>query len=585
MNPQAPEPPVDKLSHRAPNPEIRDTLPPGGQRVSENFSGKSGKSSGRKPFDADRFSLQKLFDRLPPHSDEAEMSLLGSMILDHEIIDEVTPLVASPDDFYREAHGIVFAALLRLHEQRHSGDLVQLSQALKDAEALEPVGGTDYLVTLASSSPSAANAPHYAAIVREKAQLRKLIDACGEIVHQAYHAVDLGDEGARKVLDVAEKSIFAITEAAAGGDKATLNDLLQAAMEELSKGDGRLVTGISTGFDDLDEKTSGLQEGEMTIIAARPSMGKTALALNLTEHIALTGNRFKDPANPTCPVAFFSLEMSQQSVSQRLLSAHSGVDSHRLRTRRLQDGDFTRLLDSCGILSTAPIYIDDTPGLTVMQLRAKARRLSKQQNIQCIVVDYLQLMSAPEAAREGRQQEVSTISRQIKALARELKLPVICLAQLNRAAEQREGHRPRMADLRESGSIEQDADVIALLHREEYYHIQTPTWKDENPEKVGLAELIIAKQRNGPTGTVKLSWDEKTTRFKNYADPNRYQAAPYQAAVEPKQDNFPPQDTPSYSQPPSAFGSRPKTGPAQNHRDGGGPDNQPPINEDNNLPI
>jgi len=434
------------------------------------------------------------------------------------------------------------------------------------------VGGTEYLVALASSSPSAANAPHYAGIVREKAQLRKLIDACGEIVHQAYHAVDLGSDGARSVLDTAEQSIFAIAEAAAGADQSTLNELLQRAMEELSKGDGRSVTGVSTGFDDLDDKTSGLQEGEMTIIAARPSMGKTALALNLTEHIALSGHRHRDAANPTCPVAFFSLEMSQQSVSQRLLSAHSGVDSHRIRTRRLHEGDFSRLLDSCGVLSQAPIYIDDTPGLTVMQLRAKARRLVKQQNVQCIVVDYLQLMSAPAAAREGRQQEVSTISRQIKALARELKLPVVCLAQLNRAAEQREGHRPRMADLRESGSIEQDADVITLLHREEYYHIQTPNWAIENQDKVGVAELIIAKQRNGPTGTVKLSWDANTTRFKNYADPHRYEGMGYQPAAEPK---------PGVSPPASAFGGRPKTGPAEDHRDGGGPS----INENPDLPI
>lgn len=569
---------MDKLWNQAHHSDIEETAS-GDHALADRSGIQFGPRRDRKPFDADRFSLQRLFDRLPPHSDEAEMSLLGAMILDHEIIDDVTPLVSSPDDFYREAHGIVFAALLRLHEQRHSGDLVQLSQALKDAEALEPVGGTEYLVTLANSSPSAANAPHYAGIVREKAQLRKLIDACGEIVHQAYHAVDLGNEGSRTVLDTAEKSIFAITEAAAGGDNATLNDLLQEAMEELSKGDGRVVTGVSTGFDDLDEKTSGLQQGEMTIIAARPSMGKTALALNLTEHIALSGNRYKDPANPMCPVAFFSLEMSQQSVSQRLLSAHSGVDSHRLRTRRLNDGDFTRLLDSCGILSAAPIYIDDTPGLTVMQLRAKARRLVKQQQVQCIVVDYLQLMTAPEAAREGRQQEVSTISRQIKAIARELKLPVICLAQLNRAAEQREGHRPRMADLRESGSIEQDADVIALLHREEYYHIQTPAWKEENPDKVGLAELIIAKQRNGPTGTVKMSWDEKTTRFRNYADPSRYPSAPYEAGLEPKLDEHRLSGQSASS--PSAFGARPKTGPADDHRDGGGPD----IHKDSNLPI
>lgn len=469
------------------------------------------------------FSLDQLFDRMPPHSDEAEMSLLGSMILDHEVIDDVLIVVSTPDAFFREAHGIIFSALVKLHERRNSGDLVQLTDALKDSESLDAIGGTDYLVTLASSCPSAANAPHYAGIVRQKHQLRMLIDACGEIVHGAYHCGGVGDEHAQGVIDRAEQSIFEITEQAASADQSTLIELLQSAMQEISSRDGGgVVTGVSTGFDDLDEMTSGLQDGEMTIIAARPSMGKTALALNLAEHIALKGNRYQSPQDPVVPTAFFSLEMSQKSVAMRMLSAHSGIDSHRIRTRRLKEGDFSRLLDSCAEITAAPMFIDDTPGLTVMQLRAKARRLVRQEGVRVIVVDYLQLMHEPSAAREGRQQEVSTISRNLKALARELRVPVVCLAQLNRQTEQREGHRPRMADLRESGSIEQDADLIALLHREEYYHVQTPSWADENPDKVGLAELIIAKQRNGPTGVVKLSWDSATTRFKNYADPHRY---------------------------------------------------------------
>lgn len=358
-----------------------------------------------------------------------------------------------------------------------------------------------------------------------------------------------------------------------------MKNLLVEVMESLDRQDGRTVTGVATGFYELDEMTSGLQPGEMIIVAARPSMGKTAFALNLTEQIAFGGGRYEGNGDGVMPVGFFSLEMSQASVVQRLLSAHSGVDSHRMRTNRLSKDDFADLMHSCGLLEKAPIYIDDTPGLTVMNLRAKARRMVKQYGVKCLVIDYLQLMSAPSAAREGRQQEVSTISRQIKALARELKLPIICLAQLNRGAEQREGHRPRMADLRESGSIEQDADVIALLHREEYYHLQDPSWAEENPDKIGLAELIIAKQRNGPTGTVKMSWDARVTRFRNYASPGSsggYMPAPRQdepgagAYVEPR---------------PGGFAPGARSGPVEDHRDGGG--NEPDWDDENNdgLPM
>jgi len=482
--------------------------------------------------------------------------MLGSMILDPEVISDVLPLVGSPLDFYNEAHGVIFDALVKLYDRKQSGDLVQLTESLKDRDALKDVGGTEYLISLAEGVPTAAHAVHYAGIVREKAQLRRLIDAAGQIVYDAYHAGDLGEQGARSVLDAAEKAIFEVTEQAAGMEGRALRELLDEALDRLESDDGRTVTGVATGYRELDEMTAGLQRGELTIIAARPSMGKTALALNIAEQIAAAGHRHDPKARDRrCGVAMFSLEMSQQSVTQRLLSSHSGVDSHRLRTNQLGKEHYDLLVESCGRLAELPIYIDDTPGLTVMQLKAKARRLVKRKElgIGAIVIDYLQLMSAPEAQREGRQQEVSLMSRQVKALARELDVPVICLAQLNRGAEQREGHRPRMADLRESGSIEQDADVIALLHREEYYHRDKPEWAENNPEKVGVAEIIIAKQRNGPTGVVELRWDASITRF---VDP-RGAARSYEAK-------------PGHGTPHSGFAGRARTGPVDDFRDGGG---------------
>ncbi|MEZ6211560.1 MAG: replicative DNA helicase, partial [Phycisphaerales bacterium] len=532
-----------------------------GQSTFEFKGGRRG--GGREPISAQE--LARLFDQMPPQSIEAEMCLLGSMILDYQVVGEVISQVPNGSAFYRESHGAVFDALVKLYDERHSGDMVQLLEALKDRGVLEQVGGPDYIVELAQSVPSAANAPFYAKIVREKAQLRKLIDAAGQILYDAYHSASLGDDGAREVLDKAEQQIFDIAEQSAGIDSEQLGELLQQTMDLLMKNEGRAITGIASGFYDLDEMTSGLQAGEMIILAARPSMGKTALALNLAEQIAAHG-RPHGRDGTKAPVAFFSMEMSRQSVTQRLLCAHAGVDSHKLRTNRLGHEDFRRLHVSCGHLSEMPIYVDDTPGLTVLMLRAKARRMVKQYGIRCVVIDYMQLMGAPGAAREGRQQEVSAISRGIKALARELNVPVICLAQLNRGAEQREGHRPRMADLRESGSIEQDADVILLLHRESYYHQGDEDWMAENATRVNEAELIVAKQRNGPTGTVQLTWDSTTTRFKNYA-PVAGSAGRYAdgGGYQPKREQ------PSAGGGGSSFGNRPKTGPEEGFRDGGGP--------------
>lgn len=532
-------------------------------------NGQSGRrdDSGRPPFQAGAQGrgLEKLFDRLPPNSPEAEMALLGSLIIEPGVIDDVMEFVVSGDAFYSEAHALLFETIRELHNRTQSGDLVQLTEALKGKKSLDDIGGLDYLVRLAEQTPSAANAVHYARIVRDKYQLRRLIEAAGEILFDAYHTGDAGEDERVHCMDRAEQRIFEIAESAAATSQETLSELLQLTMDMLEANEGKNITGFATGYTDLDEMTSGLQPGELVIVAARPSMGKTALALNLAEQVAFGGSPFAK-AGPATPVGFFSMEMSKQSLAQRMLCARADVDSHRLRTNRLTKEEFQRLFQTAGVLGDAPLFIDDTPGLTVMQLRAKARRMVHRHGVKCIFVDYLQLMSAPGSVRDGRQNEVSAISRGVKALARELNIPVVCLAQLNRGAEQREGHRPRMADLRESGSIEQDADTIILLHREEYYHVGDHEWFNENPEKIGLAELILAKQRNGPTGTVKLTWDNKTTRFRNYAGdgykfPGGYEAP--SADMEPK-----PTQAPS----PTRFSPGAKAGPVADHRDGGGPD-------------
>ena len=506
-------------------------------------------------------NVDKLFDRLPPHSLEAEMSLLGSMILDPQVIADVLPHVGSDDMFYSAAHSAIYRAIIGLYEQHQSGDLVLLVERLRDAQQLKDVGGEEYLVQLVEAVPAATSAPYYAKLVADKHRLRKLIEAAGKILYDAYHP---GDEaqGVSEVLDQAESRIFAIAEQAQSNDAQSLAELLQEEIDRLESIEGKGVSGISTGFTRLDEMLSGLHKGEMVIVAARPSMGKTALALNIAEQVAMggvaAGSRAK---HEKVPVAFFSLEMSKEAITNRLLSARSGVDSHKMRTGKFSENDFQRLIRSAGDLREAPIYIDDSPNLTVLGLRARSRRLVRRYDVRCIVIDYLQLLTSPSAARESRQVEVSEISRGIKSLARELDLPVVCLAQLNRGAEQREGKQPRLSDLRESGSIEQDADVVLLLHREEYYHVGDEDWAMDNPEKVGLTELIIAKQRNGPTGVVKLTWDSSTTRFKNHIDS---QSGDYSGS---HHTYTPPAPEPK----PSSFANRPKTGPPENHRDGGGP--------------
>ncbi len=439
----------------------------------------------------------QLLGKLPPASLENEVALLGAMLVDNRMIGDVIQVLNSSEDFYKQGHAALYDVLVEMYDRNEPIEMPQLTQRLRDRQILDQVGGIEYIIELAEACPVATSAPYYAQIVREKSLLRRLIDSAATILDEAYSS----SEPVAELLDRAEQAIFQLAESRTDSEATQLQALLQELYAQLEVQDGRDVSGLATGYFELDEMTSGLQGGELIIVAARPSMGKTALAINIAEHVAVSLRQ---------SVAVFSLEMSKQQLTQRLLCSRSGVDSQRLRRNMLNEQDWEKLQFSVGELSDAPLYIDDTPGLSLLALRAKARRLAARHDLQMIVIDYLQLMNAPGA--ESRQQEVTKLSMGIKALARELDVPVICLSQLNRGPESREGHRPRMSDLRESGSIEQDADVVMMLHREDYYHRGEPDYTDTN-----VSELILAKQRNGPTGTVKLVFDGQTTRFKNPA--------------------------------------------------------------------
>jgi len=567
------------------------------QGSTSQFEFKSGPRGGRGKYgDRPTIELGQLFDRMPPQSEDAERSLLGAILLDPDVLTDVVPIVSSREQFYSESHGAIYQALLENWEARQSGDPVQLIEALRGKGLLDRVGGSEYITELAAGVPSAAAAPHYARIISDTARLRRLIDVAGTILHKAYEEGMARPDAAKEVIDEAEKMVFDIAQEEESQDQETLAELLQQVYEQIeqAKDSGQPVTGISTGFDDMDDLLSGLQPGEMQILAARPSMGKTALALNLAEQIAFGGRTpWSGPSSSKpIPVGLFSLEMSRASLVQRLISARSGIDAHKLRTGQISNADFTKLTQACDELRGAPIHIDDTPGLTILQLRAKARRMVQRHGVKCVIIDYLQLLTSPGAARESRQVEVSEISRGIKALAREVSVPVVCLAQLNRGAEQREGNRPRMSDLRESGSIEQDADVVMLLHREAYYHRGDATWDPKSPEfdeanreKLNLTELIIAKQRNGPTGIVKLIWDMKTTRFKNhdgYHGSDSFNQSYGHDSPDPGFTGHPPAgglvgggvggDYPEPGSTRYTFAPGKQTGPVSDHRDGGGPD-------------
>ncbi|NQT03303.1 MAG: replicative DNA helicase [Planctomycetes bacterium] len=435
--------------------------------------------------------------RSMPESLAAEAAVLGSMLIDPECIGDVVEHLTA-EAFYRIEHRYIYDALISLYEKNKGIgiDAVLLREELIKCNQLEEVG-VEYIVKILESVPSSANVGYYTGIVKDKMLLRELISTAGEILDSAYSQTGEMAE----VLDQAEQRMFSITDKNISGSASALKDLVARSFELIEKRQGIHVTGLPTGFYELDEWTCGLQNGEMIIVAGRPSMGKTSLALNIAEHIGLMEKT---------PVAIFSLEMGKQQLAERFLCSISEIDSQKVRRGLLSDADYKKLANACAELSETPIYIDDTSTLTPLELRAKARRLKSKHDISCILVDYLQLMHLGSGRVESRQQEITTISRYLKALARELSVPVIVMSQLNRSPEGREGHRPRMSDLRESGSIEQDADVVMLLHSEDYYKRN-----EENYEPNNTAELIIAKQRNGPTGTVKLTFREKITRFEN----------------------------------------------------------------------
>jgi replicative DNA helicase len=440
--------------------------------------------------------MDLLAQRLPPQSLEAEVSALGGVLLENEALSRVLEVV-NEGDFYREAHRQIFSALLHLYERNEPADLITLSEVLKKRDALEEVGGIEYLNFLVNSVPTAANIAYYAKIIKEKSILRKLINRATEIINLGFG--DAGDVD--ESLDRAERLIFEISEDRVRPSFFPIKDIIKASFKTIENlyEKKQLITGVPTGFTKLDDLTSGLQPSDLIIVAGRPSMGKTALALNITQHAAIEDG---------IPSAIFSLEMAKEQLALRLLCSEAKVDAHRLRGGFLSETDWPKLTRAAGSLSEAPIFIDDTPGLTVLEMRAKSRRLKAEHNLGLVVVDYLQLMRG-RANSETREQEISDISRSLKALAKELRLPVIALSQLNRKVEDRGDRRPQLADLRESGAIEQDADVIIFLYRDEVYNRS-----EDNPHK-GKAEIIVGKQRNGPTDKFELAFLDKYTCFEN----------------------------------------------------------------------
>jgi replicative DNA helicase len=436
-------------------------------------------------------AVARQFDRLPPHSIESEMCLLASMMLEKDMIGQAVQLI-DRESFYQADHQIIYDVLVKLYEMNRPIDSVILFEELVKRQLLDEVGGTSYIAQILNSVPSSAHGMHYAGIVREKAMLRQLIAASNDILRDSYAPYEQADI----VLDKAERRIFEIAQKKVGGSMEPMEKVLHEVFEMI---ENRGQRGLITGFHELDDMLNGLQKGEMIIVAARPSMGKTALAMNMIEYIA---------ADLRLPCAVFSLEMSKQQLAQRMLCSRGRIDAHKLRKGMLNSQEYTTLATVVGELAKAPVWVDDSAGLTPLELRAKARRLKLQHDVKCIMIDYMQLMDNP--GPESRQQQISEISRAVKSVARELNIPVICLSQLNRMTEGREGHRPRMSDLRESGSIEQDADVVMLLHREDYYRMSEQDFQPDN-----IAEIIVAKQRNGPTGTIKLTFDNRTTRFNN----------------------------------------------------------------------
>lgn len=424
--------------------------------------------------------------------------MLGAVLLENEALPKALEILR-PDDFYRESHRQIFKAMAELFEKNEPADIITLTELLKRKNKLEESGGASYLVELSEKIPTAANIEYYAKIVRQKSILRSLINSATQIAARAAN----DQEDIEDLLDFSEKTIFSIAENQIKPSYHPLKNILKTTFKELERlyEKKQLVTGVPSGFSDLDAMTSGFQPADLIIVAGRPSMGKTAFCLNIAQYAA---------SEARVPTAIFSLEMSKEQLALRMLCSEARVDNHRLRIGCIAENEWGKLAMAAGRLAETNIYIDDTPGISVFEMRAKARRLKAEHGLGLIIVDYLQLMSSSRTRSESREQEISEISRSLKALAKELNIPVIALSQLNRRVEDRVDKRPHMADLRESGAIEQDADVILFIYREEVYH-------PDSEEAKGKAEIIIGKQRNGPIGDVKLTFRSEYTRFENYS--------------------------------------------------------------------
>lgn len=439
--------------------------------------------------------MSELFlDRMPPQNLEAEQAILGAVLLDKSALYAVTERLMS-EDFYRSSHQKIFSVMLELAERQEPIDLITVTAELQDRKELDEIGGVSYLSDLANAVPTAANVDYYAQIVEEKAVLRRLIRVATQIASSGYSAAEEVDE----LIGEAEKKILELSSRKTKGDFIPIKDVLMETFEKIeflyhNRGGS---TGIPSGYTDLDRMTSGFQRSDLIILAARPSVGKTAFALNVAQNVAI---RAKET------VAIFSLEMSAAQLVQRMVCAEANIDAHKLRTGMLEESDWEKLTMGISALSQAPIYIDDTPGITVTDIRSKCRRLQAEKGLGMILIDYMQLIQG-RGRGDNRQQEISEISRTLKMIARELNVPVIALSQLSRAVEQRQDKRPMMSDLRESGSIEQDADIVAFLYRDDYYNPET--------EKKNIIEILIAKQRNGPTGKVELVFLKNFNKFVN----------------------------------------------------------------------
>lgn len=423
--------------------------------------------------------------RIPPHSVEAEQSVLGSILLDKEAMISVSETLV-PEDFYKEAHKVIYESMLKLYNSQSEIDLITLTDELRDQGYLDDIGGIAYITSLSTVVPTTSNIKYYVNIVKEKSISRQLISAANDIINLGYD----GSAKVEYILENAEKKIFDISQERATNDFQPINQVISEALSMLEKlyEEKNDVTGLTTGFRDLNKKINGLQRSDLLLIAARPAMGKTAFALNLVQNAALKGD---------ASVAVFSLEMSKEQLVQRMIASQSTVELKKIKTGTLADNDWPRITDGMAILSGAKIHIDDTPGIKISELRSKCRKLKIEKGLDLVLIDYLQLMEG-EGQNESRQQEIAKISRSLKILAKELDCPVVALSQLSRAPEQRADHRPMLSDLRESGSIEQDADIVMFLYRDEYYNPDT--------EKKNIGEVIVAKNRHGETGTVELVW-------------------------------------------------------------------------------